>query len=280
VFSVNKCNKSEIPSLRISENIMNINKGEKQLRKRITKVFLVVVAVVILILSLSITAAAAGNGNSRAGDADNISGSGQQNGSECGPAVGDRQQSGNCTGTCEGLSNQIRWQKNETQSIKLRSDDYTCTAPASESSQLSEEEIHWLTYMREEEKLARDIYILLYDQWDVLIFKNIAASEQKHMDAIERLLEKYGISDPVTDENISGNFTVSEFNTLYDNLKTRGLSSLDEAYRVGVNIEELDIEDLVKAVAASGEHPDLIRVYTNLLEGSNNHLDAFNSYLD
>jgi hypothetical protein len=167
-------------------------------------------------------------------------------------AKGNRQQSGNCN----------------------------CTASTAEVTPLSEDETYWLTYMREEEKLARDVYRVLYDQWGVTIFNNIAASEQKHMDAIEKLLEKYGINDPVTDEDVPGNFTILELNTLYDELKTRGLSSLDEAYQVGVDIEKLDIEDLEDAIRVSGTHPDIVRVYNNLLDGSENHLAAFELHLD
>jgi hypothetical protein len=145
---------------------------------------------------------------------------------------------------------------------------------------LNEEEIQWLTYMREEEKLARDIYQVLYSEWGVRIFQNIASSEQKHMDALENLLKKYGIDDPVTDESAQGNFTISELDALYVELKTRGLSSLDKAYLVGVDIEELDIEDLEAAIGFSGAHPDIVKVYNNLLDGSENHLAAFTSHLD
>ena len=50
---------------------------------------------------------------------------------------------------------------------------------------LTDDETYWLTYMREEEKVARDVYLYLNEKWNVRIFKNIAASEQTHMDAIK-----------------------------------------------------------------------------------------------
>ena len=65
---------------------------------------------------------------------------------------------------------------------------------------LTDSEKYWLTYMREEEKLARDVYIFLYDKWGSQIFNNISVSEQTHMDAIKTLLDRYGIPDPVADK--------------------------------------------------------------------------------
>jgi len=54
----------------------------------------------------------------------------------------------------------------------------------------------WLTYIREEEKLARDVYLYLYDMWGSSIFDNISVSEQAHMDAIKTLIDRYGLDDP------------------------------------------------------------------------------------
>lgn len=54
-----------------------------------------------------------------------------------------------------------------------------------------------LVFMREEEKLARDVYITMINKWGSKIFSNISTSEQTHMDAILMLLNKYNIPDPV-----------------------------------------------------------------------------------
>lgn len=248
------------------------------MRKRVSRVLLVTIGVVILVLSLGVTAAAAGNG--AGGETVGVDGSGQQNGWQRGETAGNKLQSSDCTGSCEGILQQNRWQQNMAKGNRQQSGNCNCTASTAEVTPLSEDETYWLTYMREEEKLARDVYRVLYDQWGVTIFNNIAASEQKHMDAIEKLLGKYGINDPVTDEDVLDNFTILELNTLYDELKTRGLSSLDEAYQVGVDIEKLDIEDLEDAIRVSGTHPDIVRVYNNLLDGSENHLAAFELHLD
>ena len=142
---------------------------------------------------------------------------------------------------------------------------------------LSDEEINWLTYMREEEKLARDVYLFLYDKWHSRIFKNIAVSEQTHMDAIKTLLDRYGIPDPAADKG-PGEFTNSQLQVLYDELIQDGSVSLIDALEVGVFIEETDIDDL-NAGIASTTHKGIKIVYSNLLAGSLNHLNAFNSNL-
>jgi hypothetical protein len=141
---------------------------------------------------------------------------------------------------------------------------------------LNEDEIKWLTYMREEEKLARDVYLELSKMWGSRIFTNIAASEQTHMDAIKKLLVKYGIEDPALGD--LGEFTNPALQNLYDILMERGSISLLEALKVGVDIEVTDIVDLEEGINTS-THKDIKTVYNKLLEGSLNHLDAFNSNL-
>jgi hypothetical protein len=56
--------------------------------------------------------------------------------------------------------------------------------------------------MREEEKVARDVYLKLTEKYDVKIFANIAKAEQQHMDAIKILLENYEIEDPIVSNEI------------------------------------------------------------------------------
>ena len=53
---------------------------------------------------------------------------------------------------------------------------------------LSTQESASLVLMREEEKLARDVYTFLARKWNVPVFTNIAASEQMHMDQLALLL--------------------------------------------------------------------------------------------
>ncbi len=145
-------------------------------------------------------------------------------------------------------------------------------------SNLSQEEIDGLIHMRIEEKLARDVYTVLGDKWNARVFLNIKLSEQTHMDAVKRLLDKYSIADPLTTDEI-GVFPDDHFQTLYNELIIRGNLSLKDAFQVGVDIEVLDIEDLEYQLSNVVDNSDIIRVYTNLKNGSINHLAAFNRNL-
>jgi hypothetical protein len=144
--------------------------------------------------------------------------------------------------------------------------------------QLTPEEEAGLIQMREEEKLARDVYIEMCSQWGGNVFCNIKESEQSHMDAILKMLTKYGVPDPVAkDESgniVAGKFTNPEIQKIYDCLIEMGSVSLQDAICVGVIIEEMDIEDIDKLLDGT-EKPDLQRVYTNLINGSYNHLKSF-----
>ena len=150
--------------------------------------------------------------------------------------------------------------------------------PGYELGSLSQEEIDGLIHMRIEEKLARDVYTVLGNKWQAKVFLNIKLSEQAHMNAINRLLVKYGIQDPLTTDEV-GIFPNESFQNLYNELVAQGSVSLIEAFKVGVKIEELDIEDLNHQLQNVVDNIDIIRVYTNLKTGSENHLKAFNRNL-
>jgi len=132
-----------------------------------------------------------------------------------------------------------------------------------------------IVFMREEEKLARDVYAVLADTWGLPTFSNIAASEQQHMDAVGGLLDAYGIPDPAATTG-PGEFTDPHLQALYDELVARGLTSRTEALRVGVLIEETDIADLAERASAD---PVVQSVWDRLTAGSENHLRAFTGVL-
>jgi hypothetical protein len=146
-----------------------------------------------------------------------------------------------------------------------------------QTATLTDAEKNWLTYMREEEKLAHDVYEVFYTRWGLPIFSNIANSEQRHMDAIKTLLDRYGLADPAAGKPI-GKFLNQDLQELYDELVDRGESSVVEALKVGVDIEETDMDDLSQALAAA-KRKDIKTVYSNLYQGSLNHLKAFVSTL-
>jgi len=143
---------------------------------------------------------------------------------------------------------------------------------------LSAEEIAGLKFMREEEKLAHDVYIALYALYgNDDIFYRISLSETTHTEAILALLVKYGIPDPAVGKP-AGVFEDPDLQALYDTLIVMGGASHIAALKVGALIEETDIRD-IKAKIAVTDEADILTVYNSLLCGSQDHLRAFNSQL-
>ena len=150
-----------------------------------------------------------------------------------------------------------------------------CPIPAGD---LSDAEADGLVFMREEEKLARDVYLTFYDVWGTAVFDNMAGGEQTHMDAILTLLDRYKVDDPAAGQSV-GEFTNPDLQVLYDQLAVQGSQSLEDALRVGAAIEEIDILDLREYLAQT-DSADIQQVYQSLMRGSENHLRAFVSVLE
>ena len=144
---------------------------------------------------------------------------------------------------------------------------------AGTSAQLDVAEASGLIFMREEEKLARDVYARFYPLWNASLFANISSSEQEHFAAVGALLDRYRLDDPAR-QDMPGVFENPELQALYHQLVAQGGDTLLAALRVGALIEETDMIDLAEAIAAT-DQPDIVRVYENLLRGSRNHLRAF-----
>lgn len=138
---------------------------------------------------------------------------------------------------------------------------------------LDANEIHNLEYMREEEKLARDVYRTLFGIWGLPVLDNISESEQVHTTQVEDMLEKYRLPDPVVDD-ATGVFVDQELAVLYDTLIVEGSRSSLKALYVGAAIEEIDMIDLQRAIDET-DNADIQRLYENLMSGSRNHLRAY-----
>lgn len=151
--------------------------------------------------------------------------------------------------------------------------DGTALISGIKKSELSDTETAGLVQMREEEKLARDVYLTLGSVWNMRVFSNISASEQTHTDAIKALLSRYGITDPVTSDTV-GVFTSKTMQELYNTLTTKGKASLSDALVVGATIEDLDIRDLENLKKETYKE-DILITYNNLQKGSRNHMRAF-----
>ncbi|HMS91729.1 MAG TPA: DUF2202 domain-containing protein [Candidatus Absconditabacterales bacterium] len=141
------------------------------------------------------------------------------------------------------------------------------------TGELSDQEISGLVQMREEEKLARDVYTTLGTLWGNKIFTNIAQSEQTHTDAVKVLLTHYNITDPVIDDTV-GLFSSPTIQKLYTDLVAQGSISLLNALMVGATVEDLDIKDL-NVLTQETTNGNIINIYNNLNKGSRNHLRAY-----
>ncbi|WP_207764331.1 DUF2202 domain-containing protein [Flavobacterium alvei] len=142
---------------------------------------------------------------------------------------------------------------------------------------LSQAEIKDLNFLREEEKLARDVYLYSYDKYQLMIFDNISQSEQRHMNSVLNLLNKYGIPDSASTE--IGVFNNPDLQKLYNSLTKQADISSVEALKAGATIEDLDIND-IDDFTANTTKPDLLNVYENLNCGSKNHIRAFTRWLE
>lgn len=140
----------------------------------------------------------------------------------------------------------------------------------------SDTELEMLLHMKEEEKLARDVYTALYEKWGIPIFSNISRAEQTHMNAVLFLLNKYGTEYTAGED--PGKFSNPDFQKLYDQLVAKGSESLAEAMKTGALIEDLDIKDLMDYLEKV-TNENIIMVFENLTKGSRNHLRAFNRQL-
>ena len=146
---------------------------------------------------------------------------------------------------------------------------------ASDSTVLSQNEITGLYLMREEEKMAHDVYAFFYAKFNVRTFGNISKSENRHKTAVLRLINYFGLTDP--SNQTTGVFTNQEMQKLYNKFTTEAITAID-ALKIGAFIEEYDIADLRKLIDET-QNADIKFVYGNLLRGSTFHLRAFTGVL-
>ena len=142
----------------------------------------------------------------------------------------------------------------------------------------SEDERAMLVYMCEEEKLARDLYRVMFDRWGTPLFGRISNSEECHMAKVEGRLGYHQVPDPVQDD-ARGAFSNTNLANTYLELVDWGMKSEKDAFMVGAWVEERDLLDLQYSIAVSRQ-PDLLAMYGQLMRGSRNHLRAFVQQLE
>jgi hypothetical protein len=157
-------------------------------------------------------------------------------------------------------------------------------------STLDDNVTHALEYMGDEERLAYDIYNVLYNYYiteDFKQFKNILTkSEINHIAAVQAIVKKYDInSTELYDNNVSdlevGVYKTEELQTLYTTLYNKGIISEQDAFEVGCMVEVTDVDDLDLYISQAEDinATDVVGVFEYLRNGSYNHYWGFDTGL-
>ena len=149
---------------------------------------------------------------------------------------------------------------------------YSATAFA---QTLTENEKAGILLMREEEKMASDVYQSLNEKWDQMPFVHISESEINHMARMKLLIDKYNLKDPVEkNADKRGVYENKVLAQMFEELTASGKTSLEAAFRAGAKVEEVDIRDLKRAMARTSNE-EIKNTYADLISASENHLRAF-----
>lgn len=147
-----------------------------------------------------------------------------------------------------------------------------------DTNTLDSDTITAILLLREEEKLARDVYTTLSWWYDAPVFSNIARSEQQHMNLVALMLDRYGLPDPAEGNGI-GEFNDPWVQDLYDDLIAAGAESLVNALFVGAKIEDVDIYHL-QHILDHSDYDDVNLIVQNMNAGSRNHMRSFYDALE
>lgn len=148
------------------------------------------------------------------------------------------------------------------------------TASSAPAAKLTAQQAYDIAYSREEERMARDLYKVFADTYNgARPFSNITKSEQRHFDAMGRLIDRYDLADPSAGK-AAGEYAYPSLQKHYDAWLAQGMKSQVEANKAGADLERADIATLEAALKTDAP-ADVKNVYSNLLAGSRNHLAAF-----
>ncbi len=137
---------------------------------------------------------------------------------------------------------------------------------------LSLAEKTWMTKIALEEKMAYDFYYMMFNKWNEPAFMRIMNAELRHKTLMVRMLEKYGLSNPIDDSKI-GQYTDNGLQRTYNSLLSKGNQSLKDAMIAAAGLEEQDYMDLQQALDTT-DNADLRLAFRQMKRGSANHLRA------
>jgi hypothetical protein len=184
---------------------------------------------------------------------------------------------GNGRGNGRGSGNSIQQRGKGSQSFENHSLRQAVTpGNPSMGGNLTPAQVEQLVRMREEEKLAHDVYVTLAKSSGLQIFNKIANSESQHMRAVEQLASRY--SSVAATSLPVGSFSDPQLQALYNSLVAIGSKSSIAAATVGAKIEEMDIRDL-QTLLSQNPPQDISKVLEHLQRASEQHLRAFTTEL-
>lgn len=141
---------------------------------------------------------------------------------------------------------------------------------------LSTQQKNHIIQLYEEEKLAQNLYVQFYDKHGYKPFSHHSEAEARHMQAVADVLVQYELEVP---ENPEGVFNNKEYQKAYNEWLPKGMADGKDALYIAAYIEEMDILDLMDAIAQIAETDDIKNMYEQLLAGSENHLRAYNKFI-
>jgi len=156
--------------------------------------------------------------------------------------------------------------------------DGTCLDPSitAVKGTLTGQQKTTLAAMAQEEKLAHDLYTAFAGKYDAVVFDRIAASETRHLSAVQTLLARYGVADPTAGKP-AGQFSDPVVQATYDKLLAQGQAGQAAALQAAATVEQTDVADLTAALNGLSA-PDVTQVYTQLRTASQHHLAAFQNW--
>ena len=125
----------------------------------------------------------------------------------------------------------------------------------------------------DDERLAYQLYTKLSEiHPKITIYKDIIATEKRHFSTLEDYArETY---PNLKTGRLKGPFLNNENRKLYQRWLTKGKVSQKNAAQVGVDLEEMDIENVEHFLSPEPE-PELATILENLKQDSKKHLSAF-----
>jgi len=226
-----------------------------------------------------------GNGHDNGNGTSNSNGHDNGNGGTNGNGNGDRDRDHNGTTSSEG---------NESHA----SFDITIYPTSTLTQPLKDA----IAYMGNEERLAYDIYLTLYDfhltnsSTTIKQLNNIARkSEIQHIGIVQSIAQRYALTssdlsnittavanNTVTPETMPrGTYGIQAIQDLYDALYAKGTQSKEDALMVGCMVEVTDINDLDSYItlAQDSNATDVLEAFEVLRNGSYTHYWVFDKGL-